>query len=379
MRKRYLPLIILPLTLGSLFWASPIHPTGFHFGVIDVLEEEVERLRERWEEEEEEEKEEENNPLHTPTNPSHLDGATNQDVNVDLSWTGGDPDPGDTVTYDVYLEADDSTPDVLVSGDQQGTTHDPGTLGENTHYYWKIVAKDNHGATTTGPVWDFYTGQPIELPKTGQTTSYVDGDDGDLQRGVTWPSPRFTDNGDGTVTDNLTGLIWTRDANMAGRVTWSDAISYCNNLNYAGYTDWRLPNRKELRSLVDYSRYGLALPEDHPFTNVSSSYYDSYWSSTTYDPDADHAWSVNMWSGLVNWYDKSDSDYVWPVRAEGGGTVELPRTGQTTSYATGDDGDLQMGVAWPSPRFTDNGDGTVTDNLTGLMWTRDANMAGEKT
>jgi hypothetical protein len=50
------------------------------------------------------------------------------------------------------------------------------------------------------------------------------------------------------------------------------------------------------------------------------------------------------------------------------GTVDLPETGQTTSYATGDDGDLEMGVAWPSPRFTVSGD-CVTDNLTGLMWT----------
>ncbi len=50
------------------------------------------------------------------------------------------------------------------------------------------------------------------------------------------------------------------------------------------------------------------------------------------------------------------------------GTVDLPRTGQTTSYATGDDGDLQVGVDWPLPRFTDNNNGTVTDNLTGLIW-----------
>jgi hypothetical protein len=50
----------------------------------------------------------------------------------------------------------------------------------------------------------------------------------------------------------------------------------------------------------------------------------------------------------------------------------VPKTGQTTFYALGDDGDLQMGIAWPEPRFTDNEDGTVTDNLNGLMWTKDA-------
>src|SRR3989338_4724914 len=60
------------------------------------------------------------------------------------------------------------------------------------------------------------------------------------------------------------------------------------------------------------------------------------------------------------------------------GTVQLPQTGQTISYAAGDDGDIRAGVAWPNPRFTDNGNGTVTDNLTGLMWTKNANLAGFK-
>jgi len=98
-----------------------------------------------------------NNPPNTPSNPSPADGATGVSVNTDLSWTGGDPDAGDTVTYDVYLEADDSTPEDLVCDDVSTATCDPGTLDSNTHYYWYVVATDNHGASTAGGTWDFTT------------------------------------------------------------------------------------------------------------------------------------------------------------------------------------------------------------------------------
>ncbi len=97
-----------------------------------------------------------NNPPNIPTDPSPADDATGVPINADLSWTGGDPDVGDTVTYDVYFGTSVSPP--LVSNDQSATTYDPGTLSYNTGYYWKIVATDNHAASTTGPVWDFTTG-----------------------------------------------------------------------------------------------------------------------------------------------------------------------------------------------------------------------------
>jgi hypothetical protein len=121
----------------------------------------------------------------------------------------------------------------------------------------------------------------VPVTKTGQTTSYAAGDDGDLEKGVAWPDPRFTDHGDGTVTDNLTGLIWLKNANCFGRRTWNQALSECNNLanGSCGLTDgssagdWRLPNVRELQSLVDYSRYDPALPAGHPFSNVQSTYY----------------------------------------------------------------------------------------------------------
>jgi hypothetical protein len=96
-----------------------------------------------------------NNVPNTPSNPSPAHQATGVSVNADLSWTGGDPDAGDTVTYDVYLDTTGAT--TLVSDDQSATTYDPGTLNDNTKYYWKIVATDNLAASTSGPVWYFTT------------------------------------------------------------------------------------------------------------------------------------------------------------------------------------------------------------------------------
>ncbi|MBF0495693.1 MAG: IPT/TIG domain-containing protein [Deltaproteobacteria bacterium] len=81
-----------------------------------------------------------------------------------------------------------------------------------------------------------------------------------------------------------------------------------------------------------------------------------------------------MTDGATNYQDTHTdySDYVWPVRGGQGGTISLPKTGQTFSYASGDDGDLQKGTTWSSPRFTDNGNGTVSDNMTDLVWLKKA-------
>ena len=169
--------------------------------------------------------------------------------------------------------------------------------------------------------------QPAETWRTGQTTSYAAGDDGALERGVAWPVPRFTDNGDGTVTDNLTKLIWLKNANCSGQKTWQQALSYCNTLasglcsltdgSVAG--DWRLPNRKELFSLIDHSCHADALPQGHPFTNVQSTWY---WSSSTYANDTNRAWQVFMQLGNIGSSYKSNDTYVWPVRGRQGGSLD---------------------------------------------------------
>ena len=183
----------------------------------------------------------------------------------------------------------------------------------------------------TDGAWGLRTGtagSTTAVPKTGQTTSSAAGDDGALQRGAALPSPRFTDNGNGTVTDNLTGLIWLKNANCFGVQTWANALLSANTLasGSCGLTDgsgvgnWRLPNLRELFSLINHAYAGLALSNaagtgkwtaNDPFTDVQS---DAYWSSTTDADDALKAWRVGLDGGGVSSASKTATRYVWPVR-----------------------------------------------------------------
>jgi len=168
-------------------------------------------------------------------------------------------------------------------------------------------------ATGGGSSW------PAPVAATGQITSYAGTDDGALQMGVAWPSPRLTDNADGTITDNLTGLIWLKNANCFGQNTWTNALAESNNLanGSCGLTDgstagdWRLPNVKELMSLVDYRLYSPALPSGHPFVGVQSF---TYFTSTTYTNITNSAWTVNFLYGVTFGDSKGLTFYVWPVR-----------------------------------------------------------------
>jgi uncharacterized repeat protein (TIGR02543 family) len=258
---------------------------------------------------------------------------------------------------------------------------------------------------------------PAQVPQTGQVNCYNEsgtavictgtGQDGELQTGVAWPSPRFTDNGDQSVTDNLTGLVWTKDANLrktrdplfgaeldsagvplsvVSGVTWQQALEYVKKLNtesYLGHTDWRLPNINELKSLKNIGQSNPSTwLNGQGFSNVQSYFY---WSGT----QVAHHSADSEYFGFGN---PSTGYYIWPVRSGqygGSSSLTLPKTGTTSCYdasyltvscsGTGMDGELQVGTAWPTPRFTDNSlvsssDKTVTDNLTGLIWSKDANL-----
>jgi hypothetical protein len=151
------------------------------------------------------------------------------------------------------------------------------------------------------------------LPKTGQTTSYATGDDGYYKIGITSPNPRFTLIGELCVYDNLTELMWTKNANLFGQETWAIALWNCNDLDYAGYTDWRLPNRLELLSLVDRENHSPSLPTGHPFANVqNNSYHTSTLVPGTTYPNQFVVYFTNGVSSTSGiWL----NEYYWPVRS----------------------------------------------------------------
>jgi hypothetical protein len=113
-----------------------------------------------------------NHPPLEPKNPHPPNSSINVSINIVLYWTGGDPDPNDTVTYDVYLGGD-YPPNNLVSYNQTETYYDPTELILNTTYVWQIVAWDNHGASTLGLCWNFTTGinHPPSAPIIKQSSS----------------------------------------------------------------------------------------------------------------------------------------------------------------------------------------------------------------
>jgi hypothetical protein len=118
----------------------------------------------------------------------------------------------------------------------------------------------------------------------------------------------LADNGDGTVTDTKTGLMWQQGE--AGAMTWTDALTYCENLQLASHDDWRLPNRNELESLIDYSTYDPAI-NTVAFPGAVSA---DYWSSTTNANNTVTAWLVYFGNGGVGYSNESHSLNVRAVR-----------------------------------------------------------------
>jgi len=179
-----------------------------------------------------------------------------------------------------------------------------------------------HGSATLN------VGGTISLPVTGQTDCWDNtgagincagtGQDGEVQAGVNpglrWGYGNYVGVGDGCITDNHTGLMWTVNADSAGSITWQASLDYIKTLNstgYCGFSDWRMPNRFEMRSLINHNEVNssdwlMALL----FTNVKR----GYWSSTSDAGNTNRVWEVDMNTGEVYSALKSETICVWPVR-----------------------------------------------------------------
>ena len=156
------------------------------------------------------------------------------------------------------------------------------------------------------------------VPVTGET-----GGAKGSENGTAWPSARFVVEGgsiSNCVRDQLTGLMWVRDLSTVkinggqnGVATpWQNALDSVNG-GYCGYTDWRLPNINELKSLLNYGDKisPASWLNRQNFVNVLN---NGYWSSTSYASDTSYAWFINFSSGFVVASSKNLNAYVWPVR-----------------------------------------------------------------
>ncbi len=182
----------------------------------------------------------------------------------------------------------------------------------------------------------------LRLPDTGQTIGYTTtfGEDADY----TINAPYFTLNGDGTVTDTITGLMWQQTD--GGEMTYEAAINYCDTLSLGGFSDWRLPDPSEAFSILNHQKVNPAL-DTLIFTRTQAEYW---WTSERQANDTTRVWETNSGGGIGS-HPKSE-------------TISAGGTKRFHIRAVRD-------VVVPPvilARFTDNGDGMIMDNITGLTW-----------
>ncbi|MBF0573072.1 MAG: DUF1566 domain-containing protein [Desulfamplus sp.] len=201
-------------------------------------------------------------------------------------------------------------------------------------------------------------------------------------------TPSYTDNGDGTITDNVTGLMWQQspDFNNDGlikaddKMTYNEAIANADSFDLAGYTDWRLPTIKELYSLISFngidpSGYnGTSTSGLIPF--IDTKYFVFGYGDTTAGEriiDAQFASSTKYVSTTMNGNETMFGVNFADGRIKGYGTEPMPGKGiGKTFYVLYVRGNTNYG----KNSFTDNKNGTITDSATNLMWSQDDSGAG---
>ena len=182
----------------------------------------------------------------------------------------------------------------------------------------------------------------LRLPDTGQQNSYTStfGEDSDYLIN----QPAYTLNGDGTVTDTNTTLMWQQTD--GGEMTIEAAMIYCDTLTLGGYQDWRMPNCHELFSILNHDRPNPAMDTNY-FTNTRAEYW---WSNQRQMNDSNKVWVTNAGGGVGNHL-----------------KTETISAGGTKKFHVRAVRDVVPPITLPN-HFINNGDGTTTDAVTNLVW-----------
>lgn len=203
-------------------------------------------------------------------------------------------------------------------------------------------------------------GNEIDAPSEGETYYGQDAQYVNVEQS-------FKDNGDSTITDLNTGLMWQQTSEF-DRISFDEAFEYVENLNLGGYDDWRLPTIKELYSIANFNGELLEDGDSTPYLDTDYFYFEydrmafagQFWSSTVYvggpiqESEQQGAFGFNFADGHIKaygtgyYYDGTTFEETVP------GCFVLAVRGEENVYGVND--------------FSDNTDGTVTDEATGLMW-----------
>jgi hypothetical protein len=205
---------------------------------------------------------------------------------------GNEPGPGQSTCVKFI----DETYFSVGYGDVNSLAH--GSLGTERIIDGQIASSTLYVSTTFGGLEAMFGFNFIDGRIKGYPTTYIVPECGTAKhfyvlyvRGnIAYGTNQFVNNGNGTITDNATGLMWMQNDNGTG-VLWANALSYAENFTYAGYSDWRLPDTKELQSIVDYTRSPATSNSAaiNPIFNCSqitneggAADYPWYWSNTTF-------------------------------------------------------------------------------------------------
>ncbi len=179
--------------------------------------------------------------------------------------------------------------------------------------------------------------------------------------------PSYADNGDGTVTDLVTGLMWQQG--YSGKMTYSEAVALADSFELASYTDWRLPTIKELYSLIDFSGEDVnpeAGSANDPFIDTETFDFE-YGDTSAGERIIDSQWATStLYTGSSNFGQLMFGVNFADGRIKGYGTGYVPGRGEKTFFVRF----VRGNTAYGENDFVDNGDGTITDLATGLMWSQ---------